>query len=87
MVIIYPKYSALCPSHHCYWLPLVIKTEEKSSAVMSDLASTWTSPETVLPRLPGNVVMLVQAEFVSCWQHIKRKNQLLSNFKSNRFLL
>ena len=61
--------------------------EERGSDVMSDPTSTWTSPEVVLPQLLEKSVMLVQPLLVYAWEHIKKTNQFLSNFQSNRFLL
>lgn len=54
---------------------------------MSDPASTWNSPEVVLPQLLEKAVMSVQPLLVYAWEHVKKTNKFLSNCKSNRFLL
>lgn len=49
--------STLLPAPHT---PSSQNHEERGSDVMSDPASTWTSPEVVLPQLLEKAVMLVQ---------------------------
>jgi len=60
---------------------------KKEGLMLSDPASTGNSPGVVLPQLVEKGVTLAQPLLVDAWEHVKKTNQFLSNFQSNRFLL